>query len=179
MKMAIVPLHMWLPDAHGEAPAPMSALLSGVIIGAGGYAILRIALGTVYSAMMPTGNEFLLVLSFFGVLSAFYGSFLALAETDIKRIIAYSSISHMGYVLFALSLFPFAEGITGGVLHLVNHAASKGLLFLTAGVVMHQTGCKKHQRHGRLSIKDAHNCDSLCYCSIQHRRHSSVCLFHK
>jgi NADH-quinone oxidoreductase subunit M len=143
VKMAIVPLHMWLPDAHGEAPAPMSALLSGVIIGAGGYAVLRIALGTVYSAMMPTGNDFLYILSFFGVLSAFYGSFLALAETDIKRIIAYSSISHMGYILFALSLFPIAEGITGGVLHLVNHAASKGLLFLTAGAVMHQTGVRE------------------------------------
>jgi NADH-quinone oxidoreductase subunit M len=153
VKMAIVPLHMWLPDAHGEAPAPMSALLSGVIIGAGGYAVLRIALGTVYSAMMPTGNEFLLVLSFFGVLSAFYGSFLALAETDIKRIIAYSSISHMGYVLFALSLFPFAEGITGGVLHLVNHAASKGLLFLTAGAVMHQTGVRDIKEMGGLASK--------------------------
>jgi NADH-quinone oxidoreductase subunit M len=153
VKMAIVPLHMWLPDAHGEAPAPMSALLSGVIIGAGGYAVLRIALGTVYSAMMPTGNEFLLVMSFFGVLSAFYGSFLALAETDIKRIIAYSSISHMGYTLFALSLFPFAEGITGGVLHLVNHAASKGLLFLTAGAVMHQTGVRDIREMGGLASK--------------------------
>jgi len=154
VKMAIVPLHMWLPDAHSEAPAPMSALLSGVIIGAGGYAILRISLGTVYSAMPPiVGNEFLYILSFFGVLSAFYGSFLALAETDIKRIIAYSSISHMGYILFALSLFPFAEGITGGVLHLVNHAASKGLLFLTAGAVMHQTGVRDIKEMGGLASK--------------------------
>ncbi|PVX23770.1 MAG: hypothetical protein CW691_09745, partial [Candidatus Bathyarchaeum sp.] len=153
VKMAIVPLHMWLPDAHGEAPAPMSALLSGVIIGAGGYAVLRIALGTVYSAMMPVGNEFLLALSFFGVISAFYGSLLALAETDIKRIIAYSSISHMGYTLFALSLYPFPEGITGGVLHLVNHAASKGLLFLTAGAVMHQTGLRNIKDMGGLASK--------------------------
>jgi NADH-quinone oxidoreductase subunit M len=153
VKMAIVPLHMWLPDAHGEAPAPMSALLSGVIIGAGGYAILRIALGTVYNAIVPTETTFLLVLSFFGVISAFYGSFLALAETDIKRIIAYSSISHMGYVLFALSLFPVAEGITGGVLHLVNHAASKGLLFLTAGAVMHQTGVRNIKEMGGLASK--------------------------
>ena len=153
VKMAIVPLHMWLPDAHGEAPAPMSALLSGVIIGAGGYAILRIALGTVYAAMAPAGDAFLLALSFFGVLSAFYGSFLALAETDIKRIIAYSSISHMGYVLFAFSLFPVAEGITGGVLHLVNHAASKGLLFLTAGAVMHQTGIRNINDMGGLASK--------------------------
>lgn len=154
VKMAIVPLHMWLPDAHGEAPAPMSALLSGVIIGAGGYAVLRISIGTVYSAMPAiVGNEFLYILSFFGVLSAFYGSLLALAETDIKRIIAYSSISHMGYILFALSLFPIAEGITGGVLHLVNHAASKGLLFLTAGAVMHQTGVRDIKEMGGLASK--------------------------
>jgi formate hydrogenlyase subunit 3/multisubunit Na+/H+ antiporter MnhD subunit len=99
------------------------------------------------------GNDFLLVLSFFGVLSAFYGSLLALAETDIKRIIAYSSISHMGYVLFALSLFPFPEGITGGVLHLVNHAASKGLLFLTAGAVMHQTGVRNIKDMGGLASR--------------------------
>jgi NADH-quinone oxidoreductase subunit M len=154
VKMAIVPVHMWLPDAHGEAPAPMSALLSGVIIGAGGYAILRISLGTVYSAMLPNaGNEFLFVLTIFGIVSAFYGSLLALAETDIKRIIAYSSISHMGYVLFALSLFPVAEGITGGVLHLVNHAASKGLLFLSAGAVMHQTGIRNIKEMGGLASK--------------------------
>jgi NADH-quinone oxidoreductase subunit M len=153
VKMAIVPLHMWLPDAHGEAPAPMSALLSGVIIGAGGYAILRISLGTVFSAMSNAGNDFLYILSIFGIISAFYGSFLALAETDIKRIIAYSSISHMGYVLFALSLYPFAEGITGGVLHLVNHAASKGLLFLTAGAVMHQTGLRNIKEMGGLASK--------------------------
>lgn len=154
VKMAVVPLHMWLPDAHGEAPAPMSALLSGVIIGAGGYAVLRISLGTVYSAMMPAaGNEFLYILSIFGVVSAFYGSFLALAETDIKRIIAYSSISHMGYVLFAMSLFPFTEGITGGVLHLVNHAASKGLFFLTAGAVMHQTAVRNIKELGGLASK--------------------------
>jgi NADH-quinone oxidoreductase subunit M len=154
VKMAIVPVHMWLPDAHSEAPAPMSALLSGVIIGAGGYAVLRISLGTVYSAMLPSaGNEFLYVLSIFGIISAFYGSFLALAETDIKRIIAYSSISHMGYTMFALSLFPFAQGITGGVLHLVNHAASKGLFFLTAGAVMHQTGVRNIKEMGGLASK--------------------------
>jgi NADH-quinone oxidoreductase subunit M len=153
VKMAIVPVHLWLPDAHSEAPAPMSALLSGVIIGAGGYAVLRISLGTVYSAMPGAGNEFLYVLSIFGIISAFYGSFLALAETDIKRIIAYSSISHMGYVLFAFSLFPFAEGITGGVLHLVNHAASKGLFFLTAGTVMHQTGVRNIKEMGGLASK--------------------------
>jgi NADH-quinone oxidoreductase subunit M len=151
VKMAIVPLHMWLPDAHSEAPATMSALLSGVIISAGAYAVLRLSLGTVFPAVAGTdfGLAFLHGLSVFGVISAFFGAFIALVETDIKRIIAYSSIAHMGYILFGLSLYPSAPlvggavvltaAITGTVLHILNHAVSKGLFFLSAGSVMHQT----------------------------------------
>jgi NADH-quinone oxidoreductase subunit M len=165
VKMAIVPLHMWLPDAHSEAPATMSALLSGVIISAGAYAILRLSLGTVFPAVAGTavGFDFLHGLTIFGVISAFFGSFIALVETDIKRIIAYSSIAHMGYVMFGLSLFPSAPGvggtvaitsaITGTVLHLINHAVSKGLFFLSAGSVMHQTEERDIREMGGLAGK--------------------------
>ncbi|MBC7130746.1 NADH-quinone oxidoreductase subunit M, partial [Candidatus Bathyarchaeota archaeon] len=150
VKMAVVPVHMWLPDAHAEAPAPMSALLSGVIISAGAYAILRISLGTVFPALMGTefAAQFLHGMTIFGVISAFFGALIALVENDIKRIIAYSSIAHMGYVLFGLSMFPFQEAITGTVLHIVNHAASKGLLFLTAGAVMKQLEIRNIQDMG-------------------------------
>jgi len=153
VKMAVVPVHMWLPDAHSEAPAPMSALLSGVIIGAGAYAILRVSLGTVFPAIMATdlGNQFLHGLAVFGVISAFFGSLIALVENDIKRVIAYSSIAHMGYVLFGLSLFPFQEAMAGTVLHLVNHAVSKGLLFLSAGAVMRQLGIRDIREMGGLA----------------------------
>lgn len=153
VKMAAVPVHMWLPDAHSEAPAPMSALLSGVIISAGAYAILRVSLGTVFPAVMTTdfGSLFLHGLTIFGILSAFFGSLIALVETDIKRIIAYSSIAHMGYVLFGLSLFPFQEAMTGTVLHLVNHAVSKGLLFLSAGAVMKQLEIRDIREMGGLA----------------------------
>ena len=155
VKMAIVPVHMWLPDAHAEAPASMSALLSGVIISAGAYAILRVSLGTVFPAVMAVdanfGSQFLHGLAVFGVLSAFFGSLIALVETDIKRIIAYSSIAHMGYVLFGLSLFPFSEAITGTVLHLVNHAASKGLFFLSAGAIMKQLEIRDIREIGGLA----------------------------
>jgi len=152
VKMAIVPVHMWLPDAHSEAPSTMSALLSGVIISAGAYAILRISLGTVFPAVIGTefGTQFLHGLSIFGVLSAFFGSLIALVEHDIKRIIAYSSIAHMGYVMFGLSLFPFVEATTGTVLHLVNHAVSKGLFFLTAGTIMHQLKLRDIRKMGGL-----------------------------
>ena len=164
VKMAIVPLHMWLPDAHSEAPATMSALLSGVIISAGAYAILRLSLGTVFPAVAGTafGSSFLHGLAIFGVISAFFGAFVALVETDIKRIIAYSSISHMGYVMFGLSLYSSAPivgaititaAIVGTVLHIVNHAVSKGLFFLSAGAIMHQTEIRDIEEMGGLAGK--------------------------
>jgi NADH-quinone oxidoreductase subunit M len=155
VKMAVVPVHMWLPDAHSEAPAPMSALLSGVIIGAGAYAILRVSLGTVFPAIMVTdfGSQFLHGLAVFGVISAFFGSLIALVENDIKRVIAYSSIAHMGYVLFGLSLFPFQEAMAGTVLHLINHAVSKGLFFLSAGAIMKQLEIRDIREMGGLAGK--------------------------
>lgn len=153
VKMAIVPVHMWLPDAHSEAPAPMSALLSGVIIGAGAYAILRISIGTVLPALLTTAfaGQFLHGLAIFGVASAFFGSLIALVETDIKRVIAYSSIAHMGYVLFGLSLFPSQMAIVGTVLHLVNHAVSKSLFFLSAGAIMKQLEIRDIREMGGLA----------------------------
>jgi NADH-quinone oxidoreductase subunit M len=162
VKMAVVPVHMWLPDAHSEAPAPMSALLSGVIIGAGAYAIFRVSLGTVFPAIMATdfGVQFLHGLAVFGVLSAFFGSLIALVENDIKRLIAYSSISHMGYVLFGLSLLFSGEPpqivqvvLAGTVLHLVNHAVSKGLFFLSAGAIMKQLEIRDIREMGGLAGK--------------------------
>ena len=164
VKMAVVPVHMWLPDAHAEAPAPMSALLSGVIIGAGAYAILRLSLAMVFPAVgVAFGTGFLHGLAVVGVLSAFFGAFIALVSTDIKRLIAYSSIAHMGYVMFGLSLYPAnaatgvvvllasTTAITGTVLHIISHALSKGLLFLAAGGVMHQTGERDIRKMGGLA----------------------------
>jgi NADH-quinone oxidoreductase subunit M len=168
VKMAVFPVHMWLPDAHSEAPAPMSALLSGVIISAGAYAILRLSFGMVFPAVgLSFGTDFLHVLSIFGVVTAFFGSLLSLVANDIKRVIAYSSIAHMGYTMFGLSLFPaaLASGnavalasasaiaIVGTVLHIITHAVSKGLFFLTAGGVMHQTEKRDIREMGGLASK--------------------------
>jgi NADH-quinone oxidoreductase subunit M len=160
VKMAIVPVHMWLPDAHSEAPAPMSALLSGVIIGAGAYAIFRVSLGTVFPAVMGTdfGAQFMHGLAVFGIISAFFGSLIALVENDIKRVIAYSSIAHMGYVLFGLSMIFSGNPsqliqvvMAGTVLHLVNHAVSKGLFFLSAGATMKQLEIRDIREMGGLA----------------------------
>jgi len=166
VKMAVFPVHAWLPDAHSEAPAPMSALLSGVIISAGAYAILRIAFGVVFPAVDASfAVSFLHVLSIVAVVTAFFGSFLALYATDVKRVIAYSSISHMGYIMFGISLFPVSVvggsaiilassiAVTGAVLHIVTHAVSKGLFFLTVGGVMHQTEVRDIGKMGGLAGK--------------------------
>ncbi len=168
VKMAVFPVHMWLPDAHSEAPAPMSALLSGVIISAGAYAILRLSFGIVFPAVgVAFGTDFLHSLAIVGIITAFFGSLLSLVATDIKRVIAYSSIAHMGYIMFGLSLFPVALAtgnsvllasasaiaIVGTVLHIITHAASKGLFFLTAGGVMHQTEQRDIRKMGGLAGK--------------------------
>jgi NADH-quinone oxidoreductase subunit M len=169
VKMAIVPLHMWLPDAHSEAPATMSALLSGVIISAGAYAILRLSLGVVFPSInladAAFGINFLHGLAIFGLISAFFGSLIALVETDIKRLIAYSSIAHMGYIMFGLSLLQYNQAagtavliisttaIAGTVLHILSHAVSKGLFFLSAGAVMHQTETRDIREMGGLAGK--------------------------
>jgi NADH-quinone oxidoreductase subunit M len=168
VKMAVFPVHMWLPDAHSEAPAPMSALLSGVIISAGAYAIIRMSFGMTFIGVGEAfGTNFLYALSIIGVITAFFGSLLSLVANDIKRVIAYSSIAHMGYIMFGLSLFPVALAsgnavllteatsiaIVGTILHIITHAASKGLFFLTAGGVMHQTEERDIRKMGGLASK--------------------------
>ncbi len=148
VKMAVFPLHWWLPPVHAEAPTPISVLLSGAMIETGAYALVRF--GTV---LLPaTARDLALVICVFGVLTMFYGGIMALAQTDIKRLLAYSSVSQMGYVLFALGTFT-TFGVTGGLFHLINHAFSKGLLFMTAGAVIHQTHLRDINMMGGLSNK--------------------------
>jgi NADH-quinone oxidoreductase subunit M len=157
VKMAVVPLHLWLPDAYAEAPAPMSALLSGVLTSAGAYAIIRISLGTVLPALLANSaaftTAFLEGLAVLGIVSAFFGSFLAMRETDIKRVMAYSSISHMGYLMFGFALFPLPLAVLGTVLHIVSHGVSKGLFFLSAGAISHRFGSRDLRDMGGFAAK--------------------------
>jgi len=148
VKMAVFPVHWWLPPVHAEAPTPISVLLSGAMIETGAYALVRFGTLTLYDAAIS--------LSFWvaglGVITMFYGGFMALAQVDIKRLLAYSSVSQMGYVLFALGTVT-VMGVSGGMFHLINHAFSKGLLFMTAGAVIHQTGLRDIKKMGGLSNK--------------------------
>ncbi len=148
VKLAVFPIHWWLPPVHAEAPTPISVLLSGAMIETGAYALVRFGTITLGSAAFDLS----VYVAAIGVITMFYGGFMALVQKDIKRLLAYSSVSQMGYVLFALGVFS-VYGVSGGLFHLINHAFSKGLLFMTAGAVMHQTGLRNIDEMGGLSNK--------------------------
>jgi NADH-quinone oxidoreductase subunit M len=118
------------------------------MIETGAYALVRFGTITLNAA----ADALAFGLAALGVITMFYGGFMALAQKDIKRLLAYSSVSQMGYVLFALGVFT-TTGVAGGMFHLINHAFSKGLLFMTAGAVIHQTGLRDITRMGGLSNK--------------------------
>ncbi len=132
LKAALVPFHAWLPDAHPSAPAPISAMLSGVLIKVlGVYAMMRI-----FFNVLGVSQAVSSIIIFLGVVSMLIGVFLALAQWDFKRLLAYHSVSQIGYVILGLGLgTPF--GILGGLFHLFNHSVFKSLLFLNSGAVVY------------------------------------------
>ncbi len=146
LKAALIPFHAWLPDAHPSAPASISAMLSGVFIKTlGVYAIAR-----VFFNILGVDNKILFILMVLGLISMVVGAILALAQHDIKRMFAYSSISQVGYIVFALGLAtPLA--ILGALFHLFNHAVFKSLLFLNSGAIEYSTGTRDLKRLGGLN----------------------------
>ena len=148
-KAFIVPFHPLAADAHGAAPASISVLISGVLTKSGIYAIIRLTYFLFQSMGLGT-VQFMLV--FFGCMSMFICVTMALAQHDFKRLLAFHSISQIGYVLTAVGLCT-ALGISAGLYHAMNHTLFKGLLFLAAGAVLHQTGTTDLDRLGGLSRK--------------------------
>jgi len=158
LKAALVPFHAWLPDAHPSAPAPISAMLSGVLIKAlGVYALCRTVFN-VFGVSVAVGWVFIAL----GVLSMVIGVFLAVGQWDLKRLLAYHSISQMGYVVLGVGMGALilarggeakwaALAILGGLFHLVNHAVFKSLLFLTSGSVEMATGTRQLKELGGLA----------------------------
>ncbi len=131
VKVPVFPFHTWLPLAHVEAPTAGSVLLAGVLLKLGTYGFLRLCLPMFPDACRVVGLPMIGLLSVIGIL---YGSFCALSQRDIKKLVAYSSVAHLGFCmlgLFALN----TEGITGGVLQMVNHGLSTGALFLIVGMI--------------------------------------------
>ena len=151
-KAFIVPFHPLAADAHGAAPAPVSVLISGVLTKSGIYGIIRLAY-FLFQLMNLGTVQFWLV--FLGSVSMFVCVTMALAQHDFKRLLAFHSISQIGYVLTAIGLAT-ALGASAGLYHAMNHTLFKGLLFLTAGAVLHETGTTDLGKLGGLSKKMPH-----------------------
>lgn len=148
IKVPVFPFHTWLPDAHVEAPTPISVILAGVLLKMGTYAILRINF-----PLFPLATvQFAPYLAALGAINIVYGAFAAMAQKDLKKLVAYSSISHMGYVLLGIaSLTP--EGLNGGVLQMFNHGVVTAMLFLLVGVIYDRAHHRQIDGFGGLAIK--------------------------
>ncbi|MBI2804684.1 MAG: oxidoreductase [Planctomycetes bacterium] len=155
-KAGLVPFHVWLPEAHPAAPSHVSALMSGVMIKVGLYGLLRIL-----TFLGPSEPWWGLLLATMGMLTALVGISMALQQRDIKRVLAYSSIENIGLICLSLGLGLWGQatnkpivaglGMAGGLLHIWNHALMKGLMFLSAGSILHGTGTRDMERLGGLT----------------------------
>jgi hydrogenase-4 component F len=144
-KAGIAPFHPWLPDAHAEAPTPISVLLSGVMIKMAAYALARTV-----SPFFPGWPQLVIFVVALGCFTMLLGILMALAQDDLKRLLAYSSVSQMGYVLAGIGLGSYL-GCYGGLFHLLNHALCKALLFMCAGAVIYATGARRMGELGGLA----------------------------
>jgi len=148
VKMAVFPFHTWLPDAHAEAPTPISVLLSGVMIKTGVYALARLVIGILPSTFMDIREP----VAYLALASMLWGGVMALVQTDIKRLLAYSSISQVGYIVFGLAAGN-AVGLQGGLFHVLNHGFAKALLFMAAGVLIHEINERDIRKMGGLASR--------------------------
>jgi proton-translocating NADH-quinone oxidoreductase chain M len=148
VKLAAFMLHIWLPYAHAEAPTPVSALLSPAMIGIGAYGLLRLWM----ELLTGSYEQYSLYISMWGLATMIYGGAMALMQDDIKKVLAYSSISQMGYILFGLGSESIL-GITGGTLIYVTHGLGKAILFMMAGSIILQTGTRSMSKLGGLAGK--------------------------
>ncbi|MBM3308015.1 MAG: NADH/ubiquinone/plastoquinone (complex I) [Candidatus Eisenbacteria bacterium] len=166
LKAALVPFHAWLPDAHPSAPAPVSAMLSGVVIKSlGVYAMCRVFFHMFgFSPAVPSSVIIANSMIAFAIASIVFGGLLAVGQWDYKRLLAYSSIGQVGYVVLGIGVGArvlatggqpavAALAILGGLFHLINHTAFKALLFLSSGAIQHATGTRDMKQLGGLRLR--------------------------
>lgn len=146
IKVPLVPVHTWLPDAHVEAPAAGSVILAGVLLKLGCYGFLRFAI-----PMFPEAfQRSIPVLVFLSVVGIIYGAWVSFAQKDVKKLVAYSSVAHLGFVM--LGLFALTTlGVTGAVIQMVNHGLSTGALFLMVGIIYERTHTRQMDDYGGLA----------------------------
>ena len=138
IKMALFPLHTWLPDAHSYAPAEISAMLSGIIIEVGTYAFLRISF-SVFTVEFLKQVPIFEVISWLAAVAMIYGSILAIAQYNLKRMLAYSSVANMGYIMLGVGLSTSTSlGLTPALMHILNHALMKACMFMVAGAFIYK-----------------------------------------
>jgi len=148
IKLPMVPFHTWLPDAHVEAPTAISVILAALLLKIGGYGLARLAFPVFPDAVV----EFSWFIGFMGLLSIIYGALNALASKDLKRLIAYSSVSHMGFVLLGL-VSATTEGVSGAIYQMFSHGIISAMLFLLAGVLYDRTSDRLIENYSGLSTK--------------------------
>lgn len=146
IKVPVFPLHTWLPDAHVEAPTPGSVILAGVMLKMGTYGFMRWVIPLFPEAAEHWGWLFMLI----GAVGIVYGALVAMVQPDVKKLVAYSSVSHMGYIL--LGLFAFnSYGMNGGLYQMLNHGISTGALFLLIGMIYERTHSREISKYGGLA----------------------------
>ena len=148
IKVPIFPFHTWLPDAHVDAPTPISMILAGVLLKMGGYGFFRIS----YPLFPAGAHACAWMMALLGVTNIVYGAFVAMAQTDFKRLVAYSSVSHMGFVLLGLSSFTI-EGMNGALLQMFNHGIITGGMFLLVGVLYDRAHTRELTAFGGLGAR--------------------------
>jgi NADH-quinone oxidoreductase subunit M len=137
IKVPVFPFHTWLPDAHVEAPTPISMILAGVLLKMGGYGIIRIA----YPICPWAAEQLALWLCVFGLINIVYGAFAAMAQTDFKKLVAYSSVSHMGYVILGIAVWSAGKsqywqwGMNGAMFQMIAHGITSAGMFFLVGVI--------------------------------------------
>lgn len=146
VKLPIVPLHTWLPDAHGDAPTAVSVMLAGVLLKMGGYGLIRMCV-----TMMPdVAEDWDIWFAAIGAISVLYGAFITLRQTDVKRLIAYSSVSHMGLVLLGIGALGNV-GLVGATYQMLAHGLITGLMFVMVGLMYERTHTRDIARLGGLA----------------------------